>query len=161
VRDLPRSCFARDSLARPHAFPRHTGDEPEPADLSWALPRSISRPSSSSALLVPADRSGALPLTEDGRTSTDLESEGSRCAHDTWFCNFHFGQGFFVAPNTPLWWLCSLEVPNFLLTTKFFACLDLTESQQLFEMTTMVRGVMAGGQCSVLLLVLCHAVVCK
>ena len=32
----------------------------------------------------------------------------------------------------------SSEVPNFFASTKFFSCLDLKESQELFEATQMV-----------------------
>ena len=34
---------------------------------------------------------------------------------------------------------CRNEVPNFFASTKFFSCLDLKESQELFEQTQMVR----------------------
>ena len=33
----------------------------------------------------------------------------------------------------------SSDLPNFFASTKFFACLDLLESQELFEATQMVR----------------------
>ena len=33
----------------------------------------------------------------------------------------------------------SSELPNFFASTKFFACLDLIESQELFESTQMAR----------------------
>ncbi len=32
------------------------------------------------------------------------------------------------------------DLPNFFASTKFFACLDLLESQELFEATQMVRS---------------------
>jgi len=37
--------------------------------------------------------------------------------------------------------LCSsaAELPNFFASTKFFSCLDLKESQELFEASQMVR----------------------
>ena len=39
----------------------------------------------------------------------------------------------------------STELPNFFASTKFFACLDLIESQELFESTQMVRSLRRPG----------------
>ena len=36
--------------------------------------------------------------------------------------------------------MCRNEVPNFFNSTKFFSCLDLKESQELFETTQMVSS---------------------
>ena len=37
-------------------------------------------------------------------------------------------------------WRSSSDLPNFFASTKFFACLDLLESKELFEATEMVRA---------------------
>ena len=42
-------------------------------------------------------------------------------------------------------------MPNFFASTKFFSCLDLKESQELFEQTQMVRPCAAALSCTVLL----------
>ena len=36
-------------------------------------------------------------------------------------------------------WCSTSDLPNFFASTKFFACLDLLESKELFEATEMVR----------------------
>ena len=37
-------------------------------------------------------------------------------------------------------WCSSSDLPNFFASTKFFACLDLLESKELFEATEMVQS---------------------
>ena len=43
-------------------------------------------------------------------------------------------------------WCSSSDLPNFFASTKFFACLDLLESKELFEATEMVRTSLTSSQ---------------
>eukprot|EP00884_Botryococcus_braunii_P018905 jgi/Botrbrau1/5699/Bobra.0071s0032.1 len=102
------AAFIANWLEQQGGFPLFTveGDEPEPADLSWDLPRFINKVSSASWT---SDNSSSVRV--GGIPYSDVLDDDDNSVSATF---------------------------KALLATKLFACLDLQESEELYNLTTRI-----------------------